>query len=69
MSAHDKPKTRPGVPIQVFLTREERRKLNRLAGERTITSVVRELIRNATPSDGLTRGETGANVPTTTRGE
>ena len=50
-------------------TREERRKLNRLAGERTITSVVRELIRNATPSDGLTRGETGANVPTTTRGE
>ena len=60
----------------VELTREEKRRVERIARETGLTqkAIVRQWIaldergdRNATPSDGLTRGETGANVPTTTR--
>ena len=64
--------------LQVKLTRDEKRRIERIAriSKSPQAMIVRQWIaldergdRNATPSDGLTRGETGANVPTTTRGE
>ena len=62
--------------VDLRLTRPDARKLAAMArlDGRTKPEMLRTLIRRAhdalpTPSDGLTRGETGANVPTTTRGE
>ena len=53
----------------------DKRRVERIARETGMTqkAIVRQWIaldeRGRTPSDGLTRGETGASVPTTTRGE